>query len=99
MLLGLADRLGLTDGLSEAMAPTRERRSPHDPGHVLGDLALMLAGGALDGPMPPRLDGEQLREPALSAPKPYPHQRQTTTGSRGYGCLARGRGCEGWSRK
>ena len=41
----LADRLGLTRGLSAAMAPTRERRSAHDPGQVLRDLALMLADG------------------------------------------------------
>jgi len=27
------------------MAPTRARRSPHDPGVVLRDLAVMLAGG------------------------------------------------------
>src|SRR5436190_13265053 len=41
----LADRLGLTAGLSQAMAPTRERRSAHDPGRVLRDLAVMLADG------------------------------------------------------
>jgi Transposase DDE domain group 1 len=45
LLLTLADRLGLTGGLSRAMAPTRERRSPHDPGGVLRDLAVMLADG------------------------------------------------------
>lgn len=41
----LADRSGLADGLSSAMAPTRQRRSPHDPGQVLVDLAVMLADG------------------------------------------------------
>ena len=41
----LADRAGLTGGLSEAMAPTRERRSAHDPGRVLRDVAVMLADG------------------------------------------------------
>lgn len=45
-LLGLmAQRLGLTDGLSAALASTRERRSDHDPGRVLCDLAVMAADG------------------------------------------------------
>lgn len=45
LLVELADRLELTDGLSVAMAPTRERRRAHDPGRVVRDLAVMLAGG------------------------------------------------------
>jgi hypothetical protein len=45
LLVELADRAGLTGGLSEAMAPTRERRSSHDPGRVLRDVAVMLADG------------------------------------------------------
>jgi hypothetical protein len=45
LLVELADRLGLTKGLSAAMAPTRERPSAHDPGRVLRDLAVMLADG------------------------------------------------------
>ncbi len=45
LLAELADRLGLTAALSQAMAPTRERRSAHDPGRVLRDLALTLADG------------------------------------------------------
>jgi len=45
LLAGTADRLGLTRALAEAMAPTRERRSAHDPGVVLRDLAVMLADG------------------------------------------------------
>ena len=40
-----ADRLGLTAGLPEAMAPTRKRRSAHDPGVVLRDLAVAVADG------------------------------------------------------
>ena len=45
-LLALAaQRLGLTDGLSRALAVTRERRSAHDPGRVLCDLAVMAADG------------------------------------------------------
>lgn len=45
-LLALAaQRLGLTDGLSGALAGTRERRSAHDPGRVLCDLAVMAADG------------------------------------------------------
>jgi hypothetical protein len=45
LLAGMADRVGLTRALSEAMAPTRRRRSAHDPGVVLRDLAVMLADG------------------------------------------------------
>jgi hypothetical protein len=40
-----AERLGLTDGLSAVLAGTRERRSAHDPGRVLCDLAVMAADG------------------------------------------------------
>lgn len=45
LLAGLADKVGLTRALSRAMAPTRQRRSAHDPGVVLRDLAVMLADG------------------------------------------------------
>jgi hypothetical protein len=45
LVAGAADRIGLTQALSGAMAPTRERRSAHDPGVVLRDLAVMLADG------------------------------------------------------
>ncbi len=45
LLIELADQLGLTAALSEAMAPTRERRSAHDPGVVLRDLAVAVADG------------------------------------------------------
>ncbi|MDQ6777231.1 MAG: IS1380 family transposase [Actinomycetota bacterium] len=45
LLVGLADRVGLTRALSEAMEPTRQRASAHDPGVVLRDLAVMLADG------------------------------------------------------
>ena len=41
----LADRVGLTAALSEALATTRERRSAHDPGGVIRDLAVMLVDG------------------------------------------------------
>ena len=37
-LTDLADTLQLTQGLTAAMAPTRVRRSEHDPGVVLRDL-------------------------------------------------------------
>ena len=40
-----AQRLGLTDGLCGALAGTWERRSAHDPGRVLCDLAVMAADG------------------------------------------------------
>jgi hypothetical protein len=45
LLCDLADELGLTDGLSVAMAPTKRRRGGHDRGRVLVDLAVMLADG------------------------------------------------------
>lgn len=45
LLVELADRSGLTGGLSAALARTRERRSAHDPGRVLRDVAVMLADG------------------------------------------------------
>lgn len=45
LLVELGDRLGLTAALSEAMASTRERRSAHDPGVVLRDLAVAVADG------------------------------------------------------
>ena len=45
LLAELGDRLGLTTGLSAAMAPTRERRSAHDPGVVLRDLIVSIADG------------------------------------------------------
>ncbi len=43
LLVELADRLGLTEGLSAAIAPTRQRPSAHDPGRVVRDLTVMLA--------------------------------------------------------
>jgi hypothetical protein len=45
LLAGLADRGGLTAAFSEAPAGLRERRSGHDPGRVLTDLAVLLADG------------------------------------------------------
>jgi hypothetical protein len=45
LLAELADRVGLTAGLSAAMAPTRQRRSAHDPGVVLAQLAVSIADG------------------------------------------------------
>jgi hypothetical protein len=45
LVVELADRMGLTDGFSGALESTRERRSAHDPGCVLRDLAVMLADG------------------------------------------------------
>ncbi len=45
LLAEIAERSGLTAALCEAMAETRERRSPHDPGAVLCDLAVAIADG------------------------------------------------------
>ena len=41
----LADGVGLTEGLSVAMAATKRRRRGHDRGQVLVDLAVMIADG------------------------------------------------------
>ena len=41
----LTDVLGFTRELARGMAITRQRRSAHDPGHVLRDLVVMLAAG------------------------------------------------------
>lgn len=45
LLAGVADRTGLTSALSKGLAGMRERRSGHDPGRVVRDLAAMLADG------------------------------------------------------
>jgi hypothetical protein len=45
VLCDLADMVGLTGGLSVAMASTKQRRRGHDRGRVLVDLAVMLADG------------------------------------------------------
>src|SRR5213082_1270062 len=45
LLALVADRIGLTDGLRDALEGTRERRSAHEPGRVFCDLAVMLADG------------------------------------------------------
>lgn len=45
LLVGLADRVGLTGALSRAMGGVRKRRSRRDPGRTLRDLAVMLADG------------------------------------------------------
>src|SRR5260370_39116979 len=41
----MADRSGLTDALSGALAPMCKRRRRHDPGKVISDLAVTIAGG------------------------------------------------------
>lgn len=46
LLCDLADDLGLSRGLSAAMAPTKRRQRGHDRGRVLVDLAVALADGA-----------------------------------------------------
>jgi hypothetical protein len=45
LLAEVADRVGLTQELSRALAGVRERRGRHDPGRVIRDLAVMLADG------------------------------------------------------
>src|SRR5579863_3573920 len=46
LLCDLADDVGLTETLSDAMSPTKKRRRGHDRGEVLVDLAVALADGA-----------------------------------------------------
>ncbi len=41
----IADKSGLTDALSGGLAGLKQRRSGHDPGRVIRDLAVMLADG------------------------------------------------------
>ncbi len=45
LLARVADKTGLTAALSSALWGMRERRSGHDPGRVVRDLAVMLADG------------------------------------------------------
>jgi hypothetical protein len=45
LLAGVADRAGLTRALSRELAGLKQRCSGHDLGHVIRDLAVMLAGG------------------------------------------------------
>src|SRR3989442_1019790 len=45
LLAEMADASGLTDALSEAMAPICKRARRHDPGRVLVDLAVTLRDG------------------------------------------------------
>lgn len=45
LLSDVADDIGLTLGLSVALAPTKQRRRGHDRGEVLRDLAVMVADG------------------------------------------------------
>jgi hypothetical protein len=45
LLALVADRVGLTGGLRDALRGTRERHGGHEPGRVACDLAVMLADG------------------------------------------------------
>ncbi|MCA1700052.1 MAG: IS1380 family transposase [Actinobacteria bacterium] len=45
LLAQVADKLGLTKGMSVRLAAIKQRRRGHDPGRVICDLAVMLAGG------------------------------------------------------
>jgi hypothetical protein len=45
LLVGVADRLGLTRALSLQLAGLKQRRRGHDLGRVIRDLAVMLADG------------------------------------------------------
>src|SRR6266513_3423214 len=45
LLAEVADRVGLTRELADALEGVRDRRGRHDPGRVIRDLAVMLADG------------------------------------------------------
>jgi hypothetical protein len=45
LLAQVADTLGLTRGLSTRLGVIKQRRRGHDPGTVIRDLSVMLAGG------------------------------------------------------
>ena len=45
LLVGLADRVGLTGALVTGLRGLRVRRGQHQPGRILRDLAVMLADG------------------------------------------------------
>ena len=45
LLAQVADKVALTRALSRELAGLKQRRSGHDPGRVIRDLAVMLAGG------------------------------------------------------
>jgi hypothetical protein len=45
LLCDVAEAVSLSEGLSGAMAPTKQRRRGHDRGRVLVDLAVMIADG------------------------------------------------------
>jgi hypothetical protein len=45
LLAQIADKSGLTQALSARLADLKQRRSGHDPGRVVRDLAVMLADG------------------------------------------------------
>jgi hypothetical protein len=45
LIARVADKLGFTRALSVRLAALKQRRRGHDPGRVIRDLAVMLAGG------------------------------------------------------
>ncbi len=92
LLSDLADKLGLTDGLSAAMAPTKRRRRGHDRGQVLVDVAVTIAGGGETFSElqvlrdQPSLFGKVASTPtawrALEAIDDHPHTRVATARAR-----------------
>ena len=45
LLVGVADRVGLTRALVKSLSDLRTRRGQHEPGRILRDLGIMLADG------------------------------------------------------
>lgn len=67
LLRELAERVGLRAGFAEATGGLRQRRSGHDPGQVLTDLAVMLAdGGEAISDISALIDQPRLHGPVAS---------------------------------
>ncbi|GAA5117424.1 IS1380-like element ISMsm3 family transposase [Haloechinothrix salitolerans] len=67
LLRELADRSGLTSGLSAALAGSRSRRGGHDPGRVAVDVAVVIAdGGAVISDLRTLADQGLLHGPVAS---------------------------------
>lgn len=69
LLADVAERSGLQDDLSEALAPLVRRRRRHEPGRLLVDLAVMAVdGGGYSSDLAPLRDQPALFGPVASQP-------------------------------
>jgi len=73
----VADKLGLTNGLSLRLAGLKQRRRGHDPGRVICDLAVMLAdGGECVSDLGGQRDQDRALDPVVRAPERIPASHQ-----------------------